>query len=102
MVVWSTTQVNNEGHDQEANDGDDLDTRKNELGFSIDLNSEDIQADDQSNDQRDPDCNTDMVGALPVLDDDGGGRDFGTKCNCGVIPVLYEEGKSVSCAFALV
>ena len=48
-MFWSATQVNNEGQDQETNDGDDLDTSKDKLGFSINLDSEDVQADNEYN-----------------------------------------------------
>jgi hypothetical protein len=42
-----------------------------------------------------------VVGTVPVLDDDGSSRNFGTQCDGGVIPVLFEEAKLVSCAYAL-
>jgi hypothetical protein len=49
-VVWTTAKINNEGQNQKPDYGDDLDAGKNELGFAIDLNGKDVQADDQYND----------------------------------------------------
>ena len=68
-MLWSTSQVNNECHDQEANDGEDLDTGKHKFGFSIDLNRKDVQADNHGDDNRDPDSHTDVLSAMPVLND---------------------------------
>jgi len=61
IVLWSTTEVNNECHDQQTNDGNDLYTGKNELRFTIDLNGEDIQADHDDDNDRDPYCNIDVL-----------------------------------------
>ena len=93
VVVWSTAKINNESHDQQTNDGDDLDGSEDKFGFTVDLDGENVQADDESDDESDPDCDTDVIRTLPVLDDDGGSRDFGTESNCRIVPVLFEEGK---------
>jgi hypothetical protein len=50
VVVWTTAKINNEGQNQKSDYGDDLDAGKNELGFAIDLNGKDVQAEDQYND----------------------------------------------------
>ena len=88
MAVWSTTHINNEGHNQESNDGDDLNTCEDELCLSIDLDGEDVQADNKNDDQRDPGCDIDVISPGPVLDDDGCGTDFGTESYGRVVPIL--------------
>ena len=73
IVLWSTTKVDNECHDQETNDRNDLDTGEDELGFTIDGYSEDVQANHENDDEGDPYGNADMLGALPVLNNGRGG-----------------------------
>ena len=41
-MIWSTTQIDDESHDQETNNRDDLNTSEDELGFSVDLDSENV------------------------------------------------------------
>lgn len=72
-MLWSTSQVNNESHDQETNDGQDLDTGKYKFCLSIYLNRKDVQADNEDDYDGDPDSYADMLGPFPVLDDDRGG-----------------------------
>ena len=76
------------------------DTGEDEFGFSINLDSEDIQADDESDDECDPNCHRDVVRTMPVLDDDGSSGDFSTESDCRIVPVLFREVKLVSYAFA--
>lgn len=99
-MLWSTPKINDESHDQETNDSDDLDGCEDELSFTIDLDGEDVQANDESDDESDPRRNRDVLRALPILNDDGGGRDFGTESDCRSIPVLFEKVKSANGAFA--
>ena len=98
-MLWSAAKINNESHDQETNDGDDLDGCEDELGFTIDLDGEDVQTDDESDDESDPRRNRDVLRALPILNDDGGGRDFDTESYCRSIPVLFEKVESANGAF---
>ena len=49
-MVWTTSKVNDEGQDQKSNNRNDLDARKDELGFSIYLDGKDVQADNDYND----------------------------------------------------
>lgn len=55
VVGGTTSEVDNERHKQEAHDGKDFDTGKPELGFTIDLNSEDVEGDNDNNENADPD-----------------------------------------------
>ena len=49
-MFWSTTQVNNEGHEEEAYDGDDFDRGEDEFGLAIDGDGEDVEAYNDSKD----------------------------------------------------
>lgn len=88
IVFWSTTKIDNEGHDEKTNNCNDLDTGKDEFSFTIDLDGKDIQADYEHDEDRDPDCNTDLSFGIPKSNDNGGGRNFGTKSDSRRIPVL--------------
>jgi hypothetical protein len=76
VVVRTSAEVNNEGHDQETDNGDDLDTGEDELGFSINGDGEDIQANDDDEDDGDPCSRTNLV--VPVPDQDSSSGKFGT------------------------
>ena len=83
-----TSQVHAECHYQEPHNGDDLGTGENEFGFTIDGNGEDVQANDEDDDDGDPRGDVDSDGALPELDDERCGRDFGAESDGAGIPVL--------------
>lgn len=87
-MAWSTTEVDNECHDQETNNSDDLDTSKHEFGLAIDLNGEDIKADHKDDYDGNPYCNTDVLCSFPVIDNDRSGRNFGAERDGRSIPVL--------------
>jgi hypothetical protein len=70
VVRGSTAKIDDESQEQEANNRDYLDTGKDEFCFTIDLNGEDIQADNHKDDYRDPSSNVDVSRTVPVLDDD--------------------------------
>jgi hypothetical protein len=90
-MVWSTTEINDESHNQKANDCDNLHTGEDKFGFTVNLDGEDIQADDDSDDEGDPGGNSNVLGPRPVLNYDGGSRYFGTESDCAGIPVLLEQ-----------
>ena len=98
-MVWSAAEINDECHDQQTDDGDDLDGREDELGFTVDLDGEDVQAEDDADDEGDPRRNSDVLRAWPILNDDGGGRNFGAEGDCRGIPVLFEQAASVTWHF---
>lgn len=87
-MLRSTAKINDECHDQETNDREDLDTCEDKFSFSVYLDGEDIQADNEDYDDGDPYSYADVLRTFPVLDDDSCGRDFGTEGNRGGIPVL--------------
>lgn len=87
-MVRSTTKINDECHDEQTNDSDDLYTGKYEFGLAIDCNGEEIEAKNKDDDEGDPYCNTDVLSALPVVDNDGGGGNLSTESNRGGIPIL--------------
>ena len=70
-AVWPTTYDENEGHDQETHDRDDLDSRETEFGFTVDGDSENVQANDQDDNERDPCRDIDAFRTIPILNDEG-------------------------------
>jgi hypothetical protein len=53
-MFWPTTEINDEGHDEETNDGEDLDTCEDKFGLTVDGYGEDIQANNEHDDQGNP------------------------------------------------
>lgn len=88
VAVRPTAKVDDERKDDETDDGDDLDTGETEFGFTIDGDREDVQADDENDNDRDPRGDVDTHSSMPELYDDGGGRDFSTEGDCRLIPIL--------------
>lgn len=71
----STTAVQDDAQDDVAHNGNDLDDGEEELGFTVALDSEQIDGDDQDQEDGDPGVVVDAAIA-PVLDGDGGSDDF--------------------------
>lgn len=71
----STTAVQDDAQDDVAHNGNDLDDGEEELGFTVALDSEQIDGDDQDQEDGDPGIVVDAAIA-PVLDGDGGSDDF--------------------------
>src|SRR6186713_2169906 len=90
-MVWPTTKVNDKSQYKQAHDSYNLDTGKDKFGFTIDRNSEDIQADNEHDDDCDPCRLVDLI--VPIGNDDSGGRDFGAECDCGLVPIVLPFGK---------
>jgi hypothetical protein len=88
VMLWSTTEINNECHDQETNDSKDLDTGKNELSLTINGHGEDVQADNENDNDRNPCCDIDVLCTLPISNDDRSSGYFSAESDCGSIPVL--------------
>lgn len=68
----TAAEVDDEGEQQQADDGDDLDTGEDELSLAVDRDGPDVEEDDDGDDQADPCSDVDVLRAGPVLDDDGG------------------------------
>lgn len=71
----STTAVQDDAQDDVAHNGNDLDDGEEELGFTVALDSEQIDGDDQDQEDGDPGVVIDAAIA-PVLDGDSGSDDF--------------------------
>jgi len=93
-MVWPTAKVEDEGEEQKANNSDDLDGGKAELGLSINGHSENVQANDDDNDDGNPGRNVDIVGSMPELDDSRSCRDFGAESDGAGIPVVPADSKA--------
>lgn len=52
-LLWSTTEVDDKGQNQQTDDCDDLDGSEDELCLPIDGDGEDVQRNDDDNDDRD-------------------------------------------------
>jgi hypothetical protein len=66
IPLGAAAKVDDEGQNEQSNDGNDLDTCKYEFGFTIDTNRENVQADDENDDDRDP--RGEIDGVIPVFD----------------------------------
>lgn len=71
----STTAVQDDAQDDVAHNGNDLDDGEEELGFTVALDSEQIDGDDQDQEDGDPGIVVDAAIA-PVLDGDSSSDDF--------------------------
>lgn len=69
IVARRTAEINDESDKKQANNSNDLDTGENELGFTIDGDCKDVQADDEHDDDRDPGSLIDLV--VPETNNDG-------------------------------
>lgn len=85
-MAWSPANTNDEGHNQEPNNRDDLDTCKNKFGLAIDGHGENVEEDDENDEDGDPYGDVDT--RVPEIDDDGCGCDFGTASDRVRIPIL--------------
>lgn len=85
-MVWGAAEPDDDTAEEETEDCDDLDGCEAELGFTVYRYSEDVQANDDDNDDSDPDSLVDLALGIPEADDDGSGRDFGTKSDGTLIP----------------
>lgn len=65
----------------EAHNCQNLDNRKNELGFTISSDSEEIDSDNENEKERDPYTRIDRSCPFPVGQSDGSGDNFERKCN---------------------
>lgn len=84
VVCGCTAQVNAECEDEQPNHCDDLDTGEDELCFTVDGNSKDVQTKNKDNDERDPCSRIDLV--VPESDDDSGSGDFSAECDGRLVP----------------
>lgn len=51
VVRWPSTKIDDESEYQQSNNGDDLDTRETEFGFSVNRNCEDVQTNHENDDE---------------------------------------------------
>lgn len=94
--VRSTAQIDDESKDQETNNGNDLDTGKDKLGFTIDRYCEDIQTEDENNDDRYPCRDVNIRSTRPEANDGGGSRNFSAEGDCGRVPIVPADSKTQS------
>lgn len=90
----TSAKVNAECHDQETDNGDDLDRGEQEFGFTIDGDGEDIQAHNEHKDNGDPGSDVDVDSTGPVLDNDRRGGDFSAESDSARIPVVPADGET--------
>jgi hypothetical protein len=106
-MIWTAAEHQNERENEEADNGNDLDRRKQELGLAIYVDGEDIQEDDQRDDEGDPCCwlvfrmldwdipcrdestHRDVSCSRPVVDDNCRGIDLETDDDGVKVPILY-------------
>ena len=88
VVGRPSAQIEDEGQKEQSHNGDDLDTSEDEFRFAVDLDGEDVETEDDDKNNGDPCADIDILGAVPELDDDGSGRDFGAEGNGRLVPIL--------------
>ena len=66
-TIRAASNHEDEGHDEETDDGDDLERSKTKFSFTVDGYSENVKTDDQSQDQRDPSRHINAISARPKL-----------------------------------
>lgn len=84
----TASQIHDECQDQKTNNCDDLDAGEDKFCLAVDLDGENVEADDEHNDDGDPNSHTDMLGTFPISYDDGRRGDFGAECDGRSVPVL--------------
>ena len=94
VLSWHAADVNDQGQDQQADQRDDLDRCKDELGFSVDGDSKDVQAEDEDDDDTDPRRHIDVLCSMPELNDGRGRRNLGTLRDGRVVPIVPADGKA--------
>ena len=87
----STSQIDDDGEDEQANDGDEFNAGEAELSFTIDGDSEDVEGDDDADDEGYPGGDINAFGALPILDYHGCSGDLGAYGDGSLIPALWED-----------
>lgn len=88
VMCWPSAKINNKGEDDQTHNSDNLNTGKTKLSLSVDGNCEDVQADDQDDNYRDPSRDVDANSSIPELDDDCGRRDLSAEGYGRIIPIL--------------
>lgn len=96
IVVGSATKHDDKTSDEQSEDGDDLNRGEDEFSFSVNGDSEDVQADDDDDDEGDPNGRRVFAFSIPKLDKQGCSRDFSTECDGTLIPVVPTDSKSKS------
>ena len=66
---WTSAKVDDESEDEQADYGDNLDTRKDEFGFTIYGDGEYIEANHKYKNKRYPCRHIDPLSSIPELND---------------------------------
>lgn len=92
VLGWSSTEIENECQEEQRDNGDNLDTGKHELSFTVDGHSEDVQGDDNNDEDGDPDSGVDFL--VPKADDNCGGRNFSAERNRRLVPRIPSHSET--------
>lgn len=76
VVVRPPTEVEYDSENDEADDGDDLDGREDELALAVHARAEHVDDHDDDKEDRDP-CGVETRVFVPVVDEHGGSAEFG-------------------------
>jgi hypothetical protein len=93
LVLGPAAEVEDEGHDQQADDGQDLDGGEDELRLAVYPDREDVEADDEDDDDCDPEGDEVVVFA-PVRYHQAGGRYLGAQRDGARVPVVPADGEA--------
>ena len=89
VVVGAAAKVEDDTEDDKADDGDDLDGCEDELAFTVDAGTEQVDDHDHDETHRDPDGV--VHGVDPEVDQDGRGDEFRRKNDYPVVPCEHNE-----------
>lgn len=92
VVARSTSKVKDDAHNDETDDGHDLDEREPELRLAVVLHTAEVEGIDDGEENGDED--RDVGGGIPELDDEGGSSDFGGEGGRVGVPVVPTEGET--------
>lgn len=92
-LIGAAAKEDDDAENDEAHDGEQLDTGKPKLGLAKELNGNDIEEEHDEEDDGNPDGNVDLSGARPVVDDYTGGGGFCSDEDGVDVPVVPAGGK---------
>lgn len=88
----STAKENDDTKNDEAHDGDELDTGEPKFGLTEEADGDNVEEKNNHQNDSDPYCNIDT--GTPVVNDDTSGSGFGTNENGICVPVIPTSGKT--------
>jgi hypothetical protein len=96
IMIGAASAGKNERQQDEADDDNDLETRKPELKLAKEADAEVVDADDDNQEDGDPDSGIHLLSRTPVLDNQGSGSELVRRDNDILEPISVPLGIKVS------